>query len=479
MTLLGWPLMFLLAQAGTPSQLPPGHPPIAPEATSPGAGGQQGQPPTQLPPGHPPIAPGATPPGAGGQQGQPPGQLPPGHPATSPGAAPPTVDELLRKMDAQPDLKSRPKPFEIAAAVGKLYYGQGRWADARDFLQQAQQGAAPLRALFLTERRQAQGPLPTAEAAGCRVSSETAVQAAAEKARALAAKKTHGPAAACALEALGPALEGTALLGNALALLGDSTAALAAYAWVLEVEPKAPQALYGHAAVLFDTRSDDLRALRTARAELQTYLEAWPSLPQTPQARALLQRTDALLTAGGATKLAEAEARARRQSPPLASAAPVAGTAAGAAGAAAAGNASGPAAPPPLSQETIQAIQNAQRTPEMEANLARLLDDGESKLVSGRYAEAFEDFKQVMPFQPNNGRLRAGMAWALVGLKRQPMADNIWRVAVSSDPAAVDALGDRLLQRGNAADAQALWTKLVASAPEYSARSGVEKKLKR
>jgi tetratricopeptide (TPR) repeat protein len=382
-------------------------------------------------------------------------------------------------MDAQPDLKSRPKPFEIAAAVGKLYYRRGRWADARDFFQQAEQGAAPLRALLLTERGQVHGSLPTAEAAGCRLSSETAVQAAAEKARALAAKKDHGPAAACALAALGPALEATALLGNTLALMGEPAPALAAYARVLEVSPKDPEALYGHAAVLFDTKSDDLRALRTARAELQSYLEAWPNLPQTPQARALLQRTEALLTAGGATKLAEAEARARRQSSPGAPAGPVAGNAPGPRGATGADNPSGPAAPPPLSRETIQAIQNTQRTPEMEANLARLLDDGESKLVSGRYAEAFEDYKQVMPFQPENGRLRAGMAWALVGMKRQPMADNIWRVAVTSDPAAVDALGDRLLQKGNAADAQALWTRLVASAPEYSARSGVGKKLKR
>lgn len=449
MTILGWPLLLLLAQAGTS---------------------------TQLPPGHPAIAPGTTPPSAGSQQA--PTQLPPGHPAIAPGAAPPSADELLRRMDAQPDLKSRPKPFEIAAAVGKLYYGRGRWADARDFFQQTEQGAAALRALFVAERRQVRGALPSAEAAGCRLSSETAVQAAAEKARALAAKKEHGSAASCALEALGPALEATALLGNTLALMGEPEPALAAYGRVLEISPKVPEALYGHAAVLFDTKPDDLRALRTARSELQSYVSAWPNLPQTPQARALLQRTEALLTAGGATKLAEAEVRARRQSSPL-SAAPVAGNAPGLSGTAAPGNAPAPAAPPPLSQETIQAIQKTQRTPEMEANLARLLDDGESKLVSGRYAEAFEDYKQVMPFQPENGRLRAGMAWALVGMKRQPMADNIWRVAVSSDPAAVDALGDRLLSRGNSADAQALWTKLVASAPEYSARTGVEKKLKR
>jgi tetratricopeptide (TPR) repeat protein len=374
-------------------------------------------------------------------------------------------------MDAQPDLKSRPKSFEIAAAIGKLYYGRGRWADAGDFFQQAEQGAAPLRSLFLAERRQVRGPLPSAEAAGCQLSSDSAAPVVADRARDLAAKAEHGPAAACALVALGPALEATALLGHTLALQGQPEPALAAYGRVLEISPRAPEALYGHAAVLFDTRSDDLRALRTARAELNTLLEAWPNLPQTPQARALLQRTDAILKAGGVTKLAEAEARTRRQASQTASAA--------APPAPAPPSSAGPAAPPALSAETMQSFQNTQRTPEMEARLARLLEDGEAKLVSGRYAEAFEDYKQVMPFQPENGRLRAGMAWALVGMKRQPMADNIWRVAVTADPASVDALGDRLLQKGNAADARALWTKLVASAPEYSARSGVEKKLKR
>jgi len=66
-----------------------------------------------------------------------------------------------------------------------------------------------------------------------------------------------------------------------------------------------------------------------------------------------------------------------------------------------------------------------------------------------------------------------------VGLKRQPMADNIWRVAVTSDPAAVDALGDRLAAKGNQAGAKALWNKLLATAPDYPARAKVQDKLAR
>ena len=113
----------------------------------------------------------------------------------------------------------------------------------------------------------------------------------------------------------------------------------------------------------------------------------------------------------------------------------------------------------------------------MQANFSRLIEDGEAKLVANKYQDALDDFRQVMPYQPNNPRLRAGMAWALVGLQRQPMADNVWRVAVGSDPASVDALGDRLSKAGNRESARALWTKLQASDPDYASRSGVQKKL--
>jgi hypothetical protein len=53
----------------------------------------------------------------------------------------------------------------------------------------------------------------------------------------------------------------------------------------------------------------------------------------------------------------------------------------------------------------------------------------------------------------------------------------VWRVAVTSDPAAVDALGDRLSKAGNKESARAIWTKLQSTAPDYASRSGVQKKL--
>ena len=302
------------------------------------------------------------------------------------------------------------------------------------------------------------------------------MEKAAERARSLAAEKKHGPAATCALEALGPVLESTALLGNTLALMGDSKGALAAYERVLQVDPRNALALYGHGAVTFDVKGDDLAALKAARKELQTSVDVAPDATQSPSARALVQRIDQVIAAGGATKFARQQEKIRAEAKPVVAAGPMTGAPPMAA-APAAPAAGGPATPPELSKETMEAFQKTEVTPEMQANFARLIDSGEAKLAANKYQDALDDFRQVMPYQPNNPRLRAGMAWALVGLQRQPMADNVWRVAVSSDPASVDALGDRLSKAGNMTSARALWTKLQASAPDYASRSGVQKKL--
>jgi len=380
-------------------------------------------------------------------------------------------------MDSTPDLKTRPKPYEVSAAIGKLFYGRARWADARDFFLQAEKTAEPVRSLFLEQRKRVKGELPDPSASGCRLASDMAVDTVAGKARALAVQKQPGPAAACAREALGPVLDSTALLGNTLALTGDPKGALAAYERVLQVQPRNATALYGHGSVTFDVRGDDVAALKTARKELLASAELTPGTSQASSARALAERIDKVVAAGGATKFARQQAQARADGRPAVAAAASAPPMAAAAPPQPGPMATGPASPPQLSKETIEAFQKTEVTPEMQANFARLIEDGEAKLVVNKYQDALDNYRQVMPFQPNNPRLRAGMAWALVGLQRQPMADNVWRVAVTSDPAAVDALGDRLSKAGNKDGARALWTKLQASAPDYAASSGVQKKL--
>jgi tetratricopeptide (TPR) repeat protein len=476
MTMAATALALLLAQ-GQP--LPPGHPPLdgagVPAEPLPqgAAAGQRSD--EALPPGHPPLAPGN--PSAGAAN--PSEGLPAGHPSVAPGAAAPSSDELLKKMDATPDLKTRPKPFEVAAAIGKLYYGRARWADARDFFIQAEKTAEPVRTLFLQQKKQVKGELPDAATAGCRIAGDMTADKAAERARALAAQKQPGPAAACSLAALGPVVDSTTLLGNSLALLGDLKGAQAAYERVLQIQPRDAAALYGHGAVTFDLNGDDLQALKAARKELQMSAEIAPSTPQAASARALAERIDQIVAAGGASKFARQQEKLRAEAPPVVAAAPpmAAPPMASPPPSQPGGQGPGPAAPPQLSKETMEAFQKVEVTPEMKANFARLIEDGEAKLAANKYQDALDNYRQVMPYQPNNPRLRAGMAWALVGLQRQPMADNVWRVAVTSDPAAVDALGDRLSKAGNKESARAIWTKLQATAPDYASRSGVQKKL--
>jgi tetratricopeptide (TPR) repeat protein len=408
-----------------------------------------------LPPGHPPIPStdaGVT--GAAGMAG-----LPAGHPAITSGKRASSAQDILQQLDATPDLKTRPKPFEVAASVGKLYFTQGRYPDAVVYLRQALDGAAPLRALYLAERRRVTGKLPDAQAAGCPPEAAVTLGALAARAQERAKAADHATAAACALQALEPALEAGALLGNALFLGRDTSGALAAYGWVLEVDALQPLALYGRAGVHFDSRPDDVAALRSVKKDLTAFLAQWPNLPQSPQAKALLARTEALLSAGG---LAKSEAARPKPVPPSQVAATPPGP---------------NEAPPALSADTVEAIRSTERTPELEKGLAELVQEGEEALSKGQYQAALDAYRRVVPFEPENGRAKAGMAWALVGLNRQPMADRVWSVAVQADPHAVETLGDTLLQKGNSKDARALWAKLAATAPAYAEKANLQKKL--
>jgi len=50
-------------------------------------------------------------------------------------------------------------------------------------------------------------------------------------------------------------------------------------------------------------------------------------------------------------------------------------------------------------------------------------------------------------------------------------------VAVDSDPAAVDQLGDTLKAKGDARGAKELWERLAASAPDYAGKASLQAKL--
>jgi tetratricopeptide (TPR) repeat protein len=283
-------------------------------------------------------------------------------------------------------------------------------------------------------------------------------------ARELAQKGNLTGAQECLRAALEPALEAEELRANALFLTGDSAGALAGYQHALAIDSDRTDSLYGRAMLLFDTRGEDLKALGQVKQDLTRFLQLEPNGAKSGYVRKLLQRTEEAISAGGMMKLAQKRDDARKAAPTSVASRPAT-----------------PGAnqqPPPLSPEVVESIKNTERTPELQEGLAKLVEEGENHLARGRYQEALDAYKRVVPFQPDSGRAKAGMAWALVGLQKQPMADRVWSVAVGADPAAVEKLGDALAGKGDKAGAKALWKKLAETAPTYAQSSGLAGKLR-
>lgn len=374
--------------------------------------------------------------------------MPLNHPPTGAKSAP-SADELIQKLDQTAGLKERDKPFEIASSLARLYFGQGRYADAQVFYAQAVAQAANAKTLYAAQKQLAGArPLPTAASVGCEVKADSTLAALETVAKELAAKKNAPGATACLAAALQSVQEAEVMLGNARFLLRDVASAVATYDATLALFPDNAEARYARAAVLLDSQGDDVNVLATVKTELERVIAA-PNFSKVANAKRLLARTEAALEKGGLTKVGVTQdmvAAVAPQPPPRQ-----------------------PGQAPVLTPEMMAAFQNAPRTPEMEQNFAKLIDSAEEHLARGRFQDALDSYKQVMPYQPDNARLRAGMAWTMLKLNRQPMADNVWRVATQT-PEAVAALGDTLKAKGDVEGAKAVWQRLRESVPSYSSQ---------
>ncbi len=372
--------------------------------------------------------------------------------AAPPPNRPPSADELVKKLDATAGLKEKDKPFEIAASLGRLYFGQGRYRDAQTFFKQAVEGADDARMLYLAQKKLAGArPLPSAADVGCLPTPDATLVGLHDKAKVLTAAKNAPGAVACLKAALAPVAELEVLLGHTQFLLHDAGAALFTYTRALDTFESNADARYARAALTLDSFGDDVAALNRAKADFERFLTDVPTSPRAPTAKRLLERTTAAIAAGGLSKLTITPEQVAAIAP-----------------------ATPNVQPPVLSKETMEAFQNAPRTPEMEQNFAKLISDAEEHLARGRFQDALNAYKQVMPYQPENARLRAGMAWTMIKLNRQPMADNVWRVA-TQNPDAVIELGDSLKAKGDGEGARAVWQRLKDSVP--SAASRLEGKL--
>lgn len=372
--------------------------------------------------------------------------LPPNHPPT--GAAPqkaPSADELIKKLDSTAGLKEKEKPFEIAASLGHLYLSQGRYKEAQEYLGQALARAEPVRSFYFAQRRAAGAKaLPPPSEVGCTPATDVNMDTLFTRAKDKAKAGNAPAAAACARAALLGLMEVDVHYGNTQFINNDLPGALATYTKALETFETNADARYSRAALILDTKGDDVASLKLVKADLERFLAEVPTSPRAGQAKRLLERASAAIDAGGISKLPKAVAAATPQP-----------------------EAPHPGTPPQLSPEVINAFQNAPRTAEMEQNFVKLVEEAEEHLARGRYQDALNNYRQVMPYQPDNARLRAGMAWTMVKLNRQPMATNVWNVAVQ-DPDAVAALGDLLKSKGDTEGARALWLRLKESVPSYA-----------
>lgn len=405
-----------------------------------------------LPPDHPPLAPKPS----------------SGKPAAPAEGGLQTAEELLQQLDQAEGLKGREKTFQVATSLGKLYYGNGRFAEAVAFLREAVEKGEPARTLYVEQSKRARAKkldLPTPQDAGCAPDPARPFEAQVAHAEARARANDAGAAATCARLALEPVLEVRQTLAGALINTGDADGARKVLEGTLEAVADHPDALWAHAALLLETKGDDAASLARAKAEWERYLTLRPSSPRSDWTKKLIGQADAAIKAGGLSRLEEQRvAKARTQVASAAGQPP---------------HATGAGMLAPVSPEAMEAIQNTERTPELVQGLAQLVDEAEEHLSKGRFQEALDNYKRVVPFEPENARARAGMAWSLISLNRQPMADNIWKVAVGSDPASVDALGDTLKRKGDAAGARSLWTKLAQTDPSYAERSGLRARLEK
>ena len=353
----------------------------------------------------------------------------------------PSADDLVKKLDAQPELKGRDKPFEISVSLARLYFGQGRYREAISFYDQALAKAAPTRALYEALRQQ---PVTTTVPPGCEVNVAHDLDQLTKKALEKQAAKDLAGAAQCVRSAAQPMPEVEVQLGHSRFLAGDQAGALETYSKSLSTFEKNADARYSRAALLLDWRGDDLPSLAAAKADFVRFLAENPSSPKAREAKLFLERTEAALAAGGVSKLSPPVAVIRAPPTPVA----VAGQ------------------PPVLTKEVMEAFQNAPRTPEMQEKFSKALDDAEGALAKGQFQAALDSYKTVMPYQPENPRVRAGMAWSLFKLGK-PMAERVWSVA-AQNPESIAALGDALKKQGNEAEAKAVWERLAQSVPEYA-----------
>jgi len=344
---------------------------------------------------------------------------------------------LLAEVDRLKDqLKDKPKTFEVLNALGNLYYENGRYLEVVDSFRQALELAGPAEAQAAALKKQ--GVRPAAELpAECR---RAGAEYGLAQIAVAAAKMDPPKARRCLDSALEMALAARARRGNALYLIGNSDGALAEHRKVLERSPDYPESLFFVGAILLEQSQGDKAKLAEGKKHWQRLLQVAPDHPRAALVKETLPKADEVfkpqLPAG------------HPQPAELPTGHPKVGGGQAGAPMAHAGN-------EPTAEEVRNlqdAVQNTERTPELEKGLDELLAQGEKALDEGRYQDARDAVVRVMPMRPNDARTAAALGGAMRGLGRLEMAERTLSTALRADPKQPRALyemGKLEAQRGN------------------------------
>ncbi|MCA1828311.1 MAG: tetratricopeptide repeat protein [Myxococcales bacterium] len=371
---------------------------------------------------------------------------------------------LLAEVDRLKDqLKDKPKTFEILSALGNLYYDNGRYLEAVDTFRQAEDLAAPAEAEADALRKR--GVKPAADLPSeCRRSGAEYGLVQIEE----VAKKLDPPRRLRCLDAaLEMALAVRSRRGNSFYLIGNPEAALAEHRKVLERSPDYPESLFFVGAILLEQQQ-----IAEGKKYWQRLLKVAPDSPRAPLVRDTLPKAEEVFKPRAAGQLPPGHPQVAQNGENLPPGHPPIG-----------GNQPGSPMqhsdePSPQEVQNMQeAVQNTERTPDLEKGLDALLAEGEQDLDQGKYQDARDTLVRVMPMRPNDARTAAAMGGAMRGLGRVEMAERTLSHALQLDPKQPRALyemGKLKAQQGDRAAALASFKALQAADPKFARGHAVD-----
>ena len=399
---------------------------------------------------------------------------------------------LLAAVDRMQDqLKDKPKTFEVLAALGNLYYENGRYLDAIDSFRQALAISAPVEDRAQELRKNKVKPAKDLPLECRRSGPSYGLEQIAQAARTL--DKPHE--LRCLESSLQTAIDARARRGNALYLAGNPDGALAEHRRVLAESPDYPESLFFVGAILLEQNRGDQANLEEGKKHWRRLLAVAPDSPRASIVKESLPRADQMF----ASKRAVAEGTLPPGHPDLSGQLPAGHPEVGgqvpadhppiggsAPNAPIAHRGATPEEAPDVSPQQLQAVaeaaQNTERTPELEKGLDQLTTQAEGLLDQGKYQEARDTIVRVMPMRPNDPRTAAVMGGAMRGLGRDAMAERVLSRALELDPRQPRALyemGRLLAARGDKTGAADKLRAAQAADPNFARSHRLEQELAR